>query len=156
MVTAVSSASFIVDDILSGSASEGSDTITVTRLVGVVNMFTSSTNEVEYTQEVDLGIGVASKEAFLVGGTALPDPNVAGDYPARGWLYISREVAQQAIPTGGTPTAMYRQNIRFQFDIRTMRKVDKGILYVHIRNTNVDGTATLLQTSGRIRALCMT
>jgi len=44
----------------------------------------------------------------------------------------------------------------FQFDLRAMRKIDKGILFSRIDNTNSVGTASTVLVRGRIRVLCLT
>ena len=134
-----------------------SDTLTVARIILDIEVALTSTNENECTQTLDLVIGVASVEAFAVASSAgLPQPDVATAYPPRGWLYASRRILQQALPTGGTPTAMYRTNAVFREDIHGMRKIDKGILFMLIKNDNADGTGQTVQIYGRTRALCLT
>ncbi len=132
------------------------DTLTVVRIIGYLDCGRVSTNEVESIQAIDVGIGVASSEAFTIGVTALPSPAVATEYPSRGWLYRSRRVEGQALPTGGSPTAMWRQRALFQFDARAMRKIDKGILYLMATNSTIEGGATSVQVIGTLRALCLT
>jgi len=142
-------------DLLVGSGAPVVDTLTAVRIVGDIYVHTSPTDETEYSAAIDIGIGVSSAEAFALGVTALPDPNTAGDYPPRGWLYVSRQYVEQALPTGGTPTAIHRKDARFQFDIRAMRKIDKGVLFAIWRNTEFVAPSAMALT-GRIRTLCLT
>ena len=47
---------------------------------------------------VDIGMGITSQEAFLVG--VLADPDTQADQPARGWIYRTRcPVTQNGIST---------------------------------------------------------
>ena len=130
------------------------DTITAVRIVGDIMGFSGALSEAEGTQLVDLGIGVTSREAF--DALVLPDPNASGDYPPRGWLYVARAVMQTALPTGATPTAIFRRFAEFHFDVRSMRKIDKGVLFMVISNTNADGGTETINLAGRVRVLCLT
>ena len=132
------------------------DTLTAIRIVGELEVAPTPTSEVEFTQIVDIGIGVSSSEAFSIGITALPDPAAETEYPPRGWLYVARQIAVVSLPTGGTPVAIYRKHAMFKFDLRAMRKIDKGTLFMFMRNTDHAGTATNLTIFGRVRVLCLT
>ena len=132
------------------------DTLTAVRIIGDIEVTTQTLSEVEHMETIDVGVGVASAEAFAVGASALPDPDDSADYPPRGWLYVARRVVSQSIPTGGTPTAMWRKDAVFAFDLRAMRKIDKGVLYLHVDSTNVDGTSSTTRMTGRVRVLCLT
>ena len=146
----------VISNLLSASGSAPSDTLTVVRVLIGIDLHVSDIKEDEYTQTVDMGIGVSSVEAFNLGVTALPDPNTVGDYPPRGWIWISRYMVQQSLPTGGTPTAMFRVNKRVEVDIHAMRKIDKGVLFLVVRNTQTGLVATGVLMTGRIRCLCLT
>ncbi len=152
----LAAAGFVITNLLTASGTVDLDTLTVTRIIISVDVVSIETNESEYTQLVDFGIGVCSVEAFNIGVTALPDPNMVADYPPRGWLFVDRRAAQQSLPTGGTPTGIYRQNIRFAEDLRAQRKIDRGVLFAIWRNTTVGLSASSLTLNGRIRVLCMT
>ena len=131
------------------------ETKTVTRLIVDLDCAYQDTNEVEGTNVVDLGVAVCSEEAFLLGTTAVPDPNQSDEYPQFGWLYIATRMVMQSLPTGGTPTAMWRYNAVFKADIRTQRKVDRGRLFLKLQNTSVNNGQSI-QVIGRVRALCLT
>jgi len=132
------------------------DTLTAVRIIGHIMVVSGASNEGEYTQAIDLGIGVASGEAFNIGVTALPSPAVEDEYPARGWLYRQRDVTQQAIPTGATPVAMYKRPALFDFDLRAMRRIDKGVLYMMITCSEINGSGPANTVLGTVRVLCLT
>ena len=93
------------------------------------------------------GIGVASTEAFALGVTALPDPQTGADRPARGWLYrdfiMLRDNTAEGESTGGILRA----------DIRAMRKVDDGELFLQIVNQNIESTGFSTQHQIMVRTL---
>ena len=97
----------------------------------------------EGVQQLSLGFGVASQDAFLAG--ALPDPSVEGDEPARGWLYRNQCVAVSAL------SGIYVQ--KCMGDFRGMRKVDNGELYLKIDSTALLGTAFTTRIDGIVRCL---
>ena len=144
----------IITDLLVGAPTV--DTLTAVRIVGEMFCVTQTLSEIEHLETIDMGIGVSSREAFNVGVTGLPDVNNAADYPPRGWLYVARSVVQQSLPTGGTVTAMWRERAHFKFDLRAMRKIDKGVLFAQWASTNVSGTSSSTSLMGRIRVLCLT
>jgi len=130
-----------------------SDTITVVRLVGHLVISPSSLIAVaDGTQALDVGIGVSAEEAF--NAAVLPDPNVAGDIPARGWLWRDRILMGNARVAGLGENVVEYGHVRF--DIRAMRKVDRGILYVSMFNSPIAGTPQSITVVGIIRALCLT
>ena len=133
------------------------DTLTVVRLVGDFVCTLSSTSEIETLQTVDVGIGVINSEAMDLGtGVGVPNPTVEDSYPPRGWLYVARLPVLQALPTGATPTAMWRETAHFQFDLGAMRKIDKGVLFMWREANVIQGSAMSLNCIGRVRALCLT
>ncbi len=154
LATSIATGATTISNLLSGAPTM--DTLTAVRIIGYLEFYGSELNETECDQMVDIGVGVSSAEAFNVGSTALPDPTTSGDYPPRGWLYVARRHALQTLPTGGTPTAMYRQNANFDFDVRGDRKVDKGILFMSIVSTQLGVASTTLDFIARIRVLCLT
>ena len=131
------------------------DTLTAVRIIGHLEVSPDSTSESEGSVTVDIGIGVASTEAVLIGVTALPDPTQEDEYPPRGWIYVARRRQSQSLPTGGTPTAMWRQDAIFDFDVRAMRKIDKGVLFMFVETNTIDGAGST-RIVGRVRTLCLT
>jgi len=124
------------------------DTLTVIRLVVDLEAHYIITNTITDSDSiVDMGIGVTSVEALAA---ALPDPSDDTSYPPRGWLYVASKYVGQAITTS---TGMFSKNGIFQADIRGMRKIDKGRLFMRVANTNLN-VGGAMELTGRIRALC--
>ena len=104
-------------------------------------------------QALDVGIGVSSSEAFVAG--VVPDPQTQADVPARGWLWADRIPMLHGNATG--PPAVDRMVApEVKADLGAMRKVDRGVLYMSMTNTAIQGTAAGLFIIGRVRALCLT
>ena len=130
------------------------DTIMVVRLVGHLYVFPQTLTQTgNYITAVDLGIGVASIEAFNIAGGLL-DPNQAGDVPIRNWLWRDRLLIAHE-NDGGTEDS-YKSWPEVRFDIRAMRKVDRGRLYLSAVASLSTGTFSTVQLLGSVRALCLT
>ncbi len=129
----------------------GMDTLTVVRVViDLTAQYLVSNGIVDSLSIVDIGIGVAGSAAFATAG-ALPTPHSGSEYPDRGWIYVaSLPVSQQADAVGVIST-----RARFQADIHSMRKVDKGKLFMNVLNTNIT-VGGAMQLTGRVRALALT
>ena len=149
-VTIADAADMTPLDILVDLGASRLDTITIVRLVGQmavvpdIPVASATSNQI-----IDVGIGVASEAAFVAG--AVPQPDQTDEYPARGWLYVATKVLFRGnLDTVGEvyPT--------WEFDIRSMRKIDKGRLYLAAGNGLGDGTPSVIRFIGRIRALCLT
>ncbi len=132
------------------------DTITVARLIGRLRLVhTSLTAQIDSRMVLDIGIGVASSEAFIVGsGLGLPQPGGAGSAPPRGWLYRTQIECLKVHSTGTQYEILLPGDI--SFDVGAMRKVDKGILFMAVESKDVAGTVANVQLTGLIRALCLT
>ena len=102
---------------------------------------------------VHVGIGVCSVEAFAIGGTSLPSPGTETDYPPRGWLYLASSLCYRAVGAGPIDIVRFAE---FQADLRAMRKVDKGVLFLTVVNSAALGASFTIGISGRVRALCLT
>ena len=127
------------------------DTVTVTRIVGSLMVVPDGSGMgPQGSQRVDVGIGVAGADAFSFGVTGLPNPAASDQYPPRGWLYVTTQVARQDALDNNA------QFPRWNFDVRAMRRIDKGILFLAATNSLVIGSAGTLRLVGRVRALCLT
>ena len=93
---------------------------------------------------VDLGFGVTSQEAFAA--DVLPDPNVNGDLPTRGWIYRTRCVVAQ---NGVGSQIIYP----CKDDMRAKRKLYNGEAYVALVNTARAGTSFTVVIDGIVRQL---
>ena len=118
--------------------------MTVIRTIIMIQMFSNTVAGAWGVTLGDLGIGIASQEAFVAG--VVPDPNVAGDKPPRGWMWrASKCVAQNG---AGAPIL-----VELLADIRGARKVENGEVYLVVNNTTLVGTAFQLNVRGLIRQL---
>ena len=101
-----------------------------------------------------MGIGVASTDAFgVAAGAGLPDPRVETDYPPRGWIWKGSFTAADSVLATALTQVYHFPTI--EFDIRSLRKVDKGVLYFTAVKTVLSGSAFDLQLDGLIRVLCL-
>jgi len=131
-----------------------SDTITAVRLVGSLTASPASLiGQIDGIMGIDIGVGVAATEAFGVAG-AIPDPNVAGDVPARGWLYRTRMVEIKVHSSSSVFEILHVGTANF--DIGASRKVDRGILYMTMSSNPILGTAHTINLAGIVRAFCLT
>ncbi len=131
-----------------------SDRITVVRLVGhlyLVPVSLTATNA--GIIQTDLGIGVASIEAFNVAG-GIPDADDPTDVPIRNWLWADTLVMYHENAGGTEVVAPTFGEVRF--DLRAMRKVDRGRLYLTMVSSSLAGTMFSVRVFGRVRALCLT
>jgi len=84
----------------------------------------------------------------------IPDPNAAGDVPIRNWLW--RERLTIIVENAGGTEDSAKQWPEVRFDVRSMRKVDRGRLYLSVIATAQTGTFASIRLSGIIRSLCLT
>ncbi len=131
-----------------------SDTITVARLVINLRYTTDSiTQALEGAMVVDQGIQVVTAQAFAVGGVSVPQANISAEVPARGWLWRYRALVLNKVEADGD---VWHYVDRAAVDLRTMRKVDRGILIYSVKTNVIHGTVYNTKVVGIIRALCMT
>ena len=100
----------------------------------------------EGSQDVTMGIGVASQEAFVA--SAIPDPNQTDDYPPRGWIWRAR---YRTYGFAADQAAVFNQ--RIDKDIRSRRKLDNGECYFVTNNSADQGTTGTINVIGLIRQL---
>ena len=100
----------------------------------------------EGSQEVSMGIGVASQEA--VAADTLPDPEVPGDKPPRGWVWRAR---YRTYGFAADQAAVFNQ--RVDKDIRSRRKLDNGEAFFTIQNAPDQGSAGTIAVIGMVRQL---
>ncbi len=132
------------------------DTITVTRIIATLTLTPEDPiSTTSGTNRVDIGIGVCTAAAFAAGAGSVPDPRVAADAPARGWLYRGSMTAAHQ-NGAGTEAASGWVYPTLTFDVGAMRKVDRGILFMVIALTAIQGSEVTWDMSGLVRSLCMT
>ena len=128
-------------------------TITVVRILGRLLVIPSVVaNSSVSAQRVTVGIGVAAVEAFDIGVTALPRAADDGDKPPRGWIYKEHGILVNQQDSGTVEAWHFPE---FKFDVRGMRKVDHGILYITMENLDLLGGTTAVKVVGLLRALCL-
>jgi len=103
-------------------------------------------------QAVDLGIGVVSREAFAAGGVSVPSPAVATEFPTGGWLYKDEAVLITQQDSG---TVENFENPEFRWDIRASRKVDRGVFFLRIVNTDLIAGTQTIKVAGLVRTLVL-
>ena len=119
--------------------------ITVVRMLIDLAVTPETLSGVVASQISFMGIGVASFEAF--GVDAVPDPDVETDRPARGWLWRTSLVVLDDPDTIVQP-------MRVQADVRSKRRVDDGVLFLRMINTDRTGiTPFSIQVTGIVRVL---
>ena len=100
----------------------------------------------EGSQAISIGIGITSLEAFTAG--VIPDPNVAIEYPVRGWIW--RYKCRVFGFAADQPAVFTR---RIDIDLRAMRKLENGVCYMTVNNDPVEGVASAIRRVGLVRQL---
>ena len=118
---------------------------TLTRMIMCYSFFPTIIANESGDQMLDIGVGVASKEAFDAG--ALSEPESEQEHPMTGWVYRCRHVAGNRADLG------YNGRIDVQRDIRAQRKLDTGDLFMVTSNTALSGTASSMRMVFIIRCL---
>ena len=117
---------------------------TVTRIIGCISMLNAVLGGANGAMIVDVGIGVASQEAFSSG--AISDPTDPAAAPLRGWLYRCRFVVpDDSVP--GYPFPM------INFDVKSQRKLDTGELFMVTEVNPGSGTNFTVRVVGSVRVL---
>ncbi len=132
------------------------DTITATRIIldlyATPDSVSSTTSGI---QKIEIGIGVVTEAAFDAGATAVPDPRVPADAPARGWLW-------RGVMVVGYQNVAGAENTNWNFpghvaaDLGAMRRVDRGRLVLISSKTALQGSEVTMDVSGIVRVLCLT
>jgi len=118
--------------------------MTLIRTIISLGMVSTTTAGAWAAQSINMGIGVASQEAFAAG--VLPDPDSATDKPPRGWVWRAHKVVTQ----NGVGSQVAWE---VTADVRGARKIENGELYLIITNTNQEGTSFNVNMTGLIRTL---
>ncbi len=120
--------------------------MTVARTIVSLQLSPTPTSGVVGSMCVDLAIGVANQQAFTAGSGSLPDPVINSERPPRGWLWKTRVAVIDDAVTAMPLTFVHG-------DFRSKRKIDAGILYLHIAPQSRTGTEFTIAVSGLIRIL---
>ena len=121
---------------------------TITRVVGSLQMVSTSIAGAYGVQEIAIGFGVVGQQAFNEGSPSLPNPMVMSEFPVRGWIWrTSHMVMQNGVGINGLTSV--------SFDLRAQRKIDDGEFAAIIVNGNVLGTAFTIRIHGNVRTLVL-
>ena len=96
-------------------------------------------------QEFSIGIGVASREAYGVGATALPDVHVDAEEPVAGWVFRWSGIIHL---NNNDP-----KTVALDLDMRSQRKIDTGKAFLKMYSVTKDGTAGSVRITGLVRCL---
>ena len=124
------------------------DQMTLLRTIIGLDLARSVHDSGEGSEICDIGIGIASQDAFSAGGTALPNPDTEADFPTRGWVWRARYrifgfAADQ-------PTIFTR---RIDLDIRSQRKLENGVSFLVVDLQAAEGATSTMSMIGLIRQL---
>ena len=122
------------------------DRMTLTRTIVGIDIAYTVHDSGEGSQQMSLGIGVASQEAFAAG--TLPDPNSATDFPTRGWVW---RAMYRVYGFAADQPAVF--NARVDKDVKAQRKLENGEAYIVINNDPIEGVAGVVRVIGLIRQL---
>ncbi len=100
----------------------------------------------EGSEQVVMGIGVCSQEAFA-GGT-VADPGTEVDFPTRGWVW---RAGYRVFGFAADQPAIFTQ--RVDLDIRAMRKIENGVPFMVADLIAVEGVNSTLRITGFVRQL---
>ncbi len=117
---------------------------TVIRVIMRLSVIPTALGGAVSGQIMTYGIGVVAQDAFAA--SAVPDPNVDADRPARGWLMRDRCLI---IDVAGDPLAP----VDCHGDFRGKRKLDNGELVLIVNNDNDQGAGTSITMIGLVRVL---
>ena len=118
---------------------------TLVRIIYHMYYQANAPGAVNGTMSIDVGIGLASDDAFSAG--ALPEASVAADFPSSGWLYRDRVIVMDSIDAQDqAPVEIYR-------DLRVQRKLERSSLYAMHELGSRLGTSFNVNVMGIIRVL---
>jgi len=118
--------------------------ITIVRTILAFGAFSTSVAGAWGIQQLDMAIGIVTREAFNAG--IFPDPNSATDKPARGWIWYGQMLVSQ----NGVGTKIVHT---LNGDIRGARKIENGVVVFIVNNTSLAGTNFSVQIRGLVRTL---
>ena len=119
---------------------------TLIRVIMGLTLAASSPGSVSGQQKVSCGLFLVSDDAFVA--SAIPDVDVAADYPMGGYMWRSQYLVQdETLATG--PIAP----VRIDLDLHAARKVDRASVTMTWTNEPVEGSTFSVRTLGIIRCL---
>ena len=132
--------------LLGSRAAEDLAGCTGVRLLVHLEASFSTASPNDSVQRLSYGIGMGSREA--VTASIVPDPEDMSEFPPRGWLLRDFMVCvQDNVNQRGPWVARY--------DLRAGRKLDEGMMYMIVTNTDISGSTESLQVQVLVRLLCL-
>ena len=122
--------------------------MTLLRTIIGLNMGRTVHDSGEGSEQVSIGIGIASQEAFAA--DTLSDPQTDTDFPIRGWIWRAR---YRVFGFAADQPAVFTQ--RIDLDLRSMRKLENGEAFINFALTAIDGTNSTVRINGLVRQLWM-
>ena len=120
--------------------------LTIARILLCLTLTANPLGGVDGVVRVNIGVGVAFREAFNAG--IVPDPETSPEEPQLGWLYrCTYAVVDDTVP--GYPYPLIKE------DLHAQRKLDSGNLYMVVMNRVGYGTSFNVQMIGIIRTLVL-
>ena len=117
---------------------------TIIRTLLMLDLSSTSVAGAWGQQNIDLAIGITTREAFAAG--VLPDPDTNVDKPVRGWMWRYNKTISQNGVGGQVIFPIFA-------DIRGARKIENGKVFLIATNNPVVGTAFTIDVRGLIRML---
>ena len=136
----------INEDLLTNTTDSERRGYTLVRQILRLDLVADVPGGVSGKQQVSLGIGLASDDAFAAG--ALPEPEAGVDFPVTGWLWRSQYIVIDELLINGLVAP-----IRIDEDLHAARKLDRSTLYIRAHSTVEQGTAFQVALTGLIRSL---
>ena len=124
------------------------DQLTLMRTIVRIDLAPVVHDQGEGSALIDLGIAIASQEAFT--GGVVPDPSTPTDFPIRGWVWRTRHRV-----FGFQAGVADVDAVRINEDIRARRKLDNGEAYLVVDNTDLEGVAVPVTIAALVRQLWM-
>ena len=122
--------------------------MTLTRTVIGLDVARITHDSGEGSDQVFLGIGVVSEDAFATLGGAIPDPFDMNAFPIKGWVW---RAAYRTYGFAADQPAVFNQ--RIDLDIRAQRKLENGVAVIIATNTAFEGSSSVITVSGIVRQL---
>ena len=121
--------------------------ITLVRMIYNLKLIPVDHVDTDTVQQVFMGTGLIESDAVSAG--TLPDPNIEGDAPGRGW--VVRDFSQYRSPAGTSGNLILGS---LKGDIRSMRTIyqTEELLMIFITES-IAGTAQSARLNGIVRCL---
>ncbi len=142
----VAVAAQLLVSLLTGVTQSRFDQMTLLRTIIGMDLGRTVHDSGEGSEALACGIGIVSQEAFAAG--QVPDPTNALDFPPRGWIWRAKF---RTFGFAADQPAVFSR--RVDVDLRAMRKLENGHLFIAVDNDAIEGTSGTCRLVGYIRTL---